>query len=122
MNITDEIFEVGGGGLTSPEDGAVYLICFDGHAALVDAGCGRSLDRLIENIRACRVDPEQLEYLLITHCHYDHVGGAEAMRNRTGALIVAHELDAVFLETGDDDVTAARWYGEHLKPFSVDRK
>ena len=38
--ITEEIFQVGGGGYTSPQDAAVYLVAWDGRAALVDAGCG----------------------------------------------------------------------------------
>jgi glyoxylase-like metal-dependent hydrolase (beta-lactamase superfamily II) len=40
----------------------------------------------------------------------------------TGCEIVAHELDAQFLENGDDAVTAASWYGESLDPFLVDIK
>jgi len=47
MKITDEIHQVGGGALTSPEDAAIYLINFTGHAALVNSGCGRSHDRVI---------------------------------------------------------------------------
>lgn len=42
MEITSEIFQIGGAGYTSPEDAAVYVINFDGHAAMVDAGCGRA--------------------------------------------------------------------------------
>jgi len=122
MKITDEIFQVGGGELTSSEDAAVYLINFEGNAALVDAGCGRSTDRVLGNIRACGVDPEQIEYLLITHCHYDHTGGARELSDLTRSQIIAHELDAGFLEQGDDRVTAARWYGESLEPFEIDRK
>ncbi len=50
VRITKEIFQVGGSQLTSSEDAAIYLINFDGHAALVDAGCGDAQDRLIANI------------------------------------------------------------------------
>jgi hypothetical protein len=35
---------------------------------------------------------------------------------------VAHELDAVFLESGDTTVTAASWYGARLSPLRVDHK
>jgi glyoxylase-like metal-dependent hydrolase (beta-lactamase superfamily II) len=35
---------------------------------------------------------------------------------------VAHALDAVFLESGDSEVTAASWYGTRMKPLSVDIK
>lgn len=37
MKITSEIFQVGGGHLTSPEDAAIYLIKFGQESVLVDA-------------------------------------------------------------------------------------
>jgi len=122
MEITSEIFEVGGRHLTSPEDAAIYLIKFGRQSALVDAGCGLATERLFANIKKCGVDPQQIKYLLITHCHYDHTGGAAELKRRIGFDIVAHELDAPFLESGDNRVTAANWYGAELKPFRVDRK
>ncbi len=122
MQITNEIFRVGGSGLTSYQDAAVYLIKFGEHAALVDAGCGDDTDRLLNNILACGVLPEQIDYLLITHCHYDHTGGAKALRERIPCRIVCHEADAVFLEHGDSVVTAATWYGSRMSAFAVDRK
>jgi glyoxylase-like metal-dependent hydrolase (beta-lactamase superfamily II) len=121
MHITSEIAQVGGGKLTAPEDAAIYLINFNGHAALVDAGCGRALPRLMDNIRAGGVDPEQIEYLLLTHCHFDHSGGAQALREQLRCRIVAHTLEAPFLEQGNNTVTAATWYGATLAPFPVDR-
>ncbi|MGA9755958.1 MAG: MBL fold metallo-hydrolase, partial [Desulfobaccales bacterium] len=66
MRITGEIHQVGGAQLTAPEDAAIYLINFSGHAALVDAGCGRAQPRLLANIRASGVEPKQIEYLLLT--------------------------------------------------------
>ena len=120
--VTEEVFQVGGGSLTYPEDAAVYLIRFEGHGTLVDAGCGRGTAKLFKNLSACGVQPESMEYLLVTHCHYDHTGGAQEVQERTGCRIVAHELDAPFLEKGDNVVTAAKWYGAVLEPFRVDMK
>jgi glyoxylase-like metal-dependent hydrolase (beta-lactamase superfamily II) len=121
--ITNEIYQVGGGQLTSPEDAAIYLININGHAALVDAGCGRSTGQLIKNIRACNVEPDWVEFLLITHCHFDHAGGVKELKGElTQAIVAAHELDAVYLEQGDNTVTAARWYGATIEPFKVDKK
>ena len=122
MEITSDIFEVGGGDLTSPGDAAIYLMKFGQETALVDAGCGLATERLLANIRKCGVDPQRILYLLITHCHYDHTGGAAELKERIGLNIVAHELDAPFLETGDNAVTAANWYGAKLEPFFVDKK
>ncbi|KAB2929303.1 MAG: MBL fold metallo-hydrolase [Candidatus Contendobacter sp.] len=122
MTITREIFQVGGQGLTAPEDAAIYLVNFDGHAALVDAGAGRGQRRLLDHLSTLGVRPEHIEYLLLTHCHYDHTGGARDLREKLGCPVVAHELDADFLERGDNEVTAASWYGAKLYPCPVDRR
>jgi len=122
VKITSEIFGVGGGSLTSPEDAAVYLIKFGDETALVDAGCGFATERLFANIRKCGTDPQQIKHLLITHCHFDHTGGAAELRQRIGLSVAAHELDATFLEEGNNRVTAAKWYGARIDPCIVDRK
>ena len=122
MKITNEIFQVGGSGLTSMEDAAIYLIHFGGQAALVDAGCGHAQERLFKNINGCGIDLEQIEYLLITHCHFDHTGGVRGIKERTHCKVVAHELEAPYLEQGDDMVTAAKWYGSSLEPVAIDIK
>jgi glyoxylase-like metal-dependent hydrolase (beta-lactamase superfamily II) len=122
MKITREVWQVGGGSLTAVEDAAIYLICFDKQAALIDAGTGKAHDRLVLNIEKCGVSASQIEYLFLTHCHYDHTGGAQMVRDEFGCEIVAHELDAVYLERGDSEVTGARWYGAEMHPFQVNHK
>jgi glyoxylase-like metal-dependent hydrolase (beta-lactamase superfamily II) len=122
LEITSEIFQVGGSGYTASEDAAIYLIRFNDKSALVDAGCGNSVDRLYDNISECGVDPKSIEYLLITHCHYDHTGGAAAILTQLDCKAVAHKLDAQYLENGNNTVTAASWYGSSLTAFPVDKK
>ena len=120
--IKENLWQVGGGGLTDQADAAIYLIRFGDRAALVDAGCGESHSRLKRNIGECLLPDDRLEYLLLTHCHYDHTGGAQAVRDEFGCLVAAHELDAVYLEEGDATVTAASWYGARMEPLSIDVK
>lgn len=123
MNITAEIFQVAGPGLTTADDAAAYLIKLEGAAALIDAGSGEAAGKLLANIRKGGVDPESLSHLFLTHCHYDHTGGAAALKGRfPGIIIVAQALEAPYLETGDQEVTAATWYGARLKPVQVDVK
>ena len=122
MRITSEIFQVGGNELSAPEDAAVYLISLGTSAALVDSGCGNSIGLIFENIQACGVDPDTVELILLTHCHFDHTGGAKELQGRLDCKIVAHAEDAKFLESGASDVTAANWYGAILEPLRVDRK
>jgi glyoxylase-like metal-dependent hydrolase (beta-lactamase superfamily II) len=120
--IKENVWLVGGGGLTHNADAAVYLVWFGDGAALIDAGTGMGHARLKKNIATCLPPDVRLEYLLLTHCHYDHTGGAEAVRKEFGVRIAAHELDAVYLESGDAEVTAASWYGARAEPLTVDVK
>jgi glyoxylase-like metal-dependent hydrolase (beta-lactamase superfamily II) len=113
---------VGGSGLTNPADAAVYLVRFGDKAVLVDAGTGRDHAQLKKNIAECLEPEVKLEYLLLTHCHFDHTGGAKAVRDDYGCRIAAHELDAIYLESGDNRVTAATSYGANFEPFAVDIK
>jgi glyoxylase-like metal-dependent hydrolase (beta-lactamase superfamily II) len=120
--IRENLWQVGGSGLTDPADAAVYLVRLGDKAALVDSGCGGAHSKLKANIADCLPKSVHLEYLLLTHCHFDHTGGAEAVRKEFGCRIVAHELDAVYLESGDSEVTAASWYGARMKPLAIDIK
>ena len=122
VNITDTIWQVGGDGLSAAGDGAVYLAAFGTAAALIDAGCGQGHANIISNIKKCISPETKIDYLFLTHCHYDHTGGADRLRRQFGCTLVAHEQDAVFLESGDSDVTAASWYNDALAPFTVDHK
>lgn len=122
MSITSQIFQVGGSMESHISDASIFLIAGNGGAALVDSGTGKGHKRVIKNIKNAGVDPGQIKYLFLTHCHYDHTGGADEIRRATGCRIVAHELDAVYLENGDSEVTAASWYGTFMKPLSVDIK
>jgi glyoxylase-like metal-dependent hydrolase (beta-lactamase superfamily II) len=122
LQVTSGIYQVGGGDLTPGKDAAIYLLNFEGHAALVDAGCGESIDRLMRNIESCGVTPSDIQWILITHCHFDHTGAVKALKDKLGCKVIAHALDAPFLETGDNRVTAAIWYGSKIQPFTVDRK
>ena len=120
MKILGNLWQVGGAEFTSVEDAAIYLIRFGEKAALIDAGCGGAHNYLVNNISKVLPSDINIEYLFLTHCHYDHTGGAAAVRNQYGCRIVAHELDAIYLEKGDSTVTAATWYGARMKPLKID--
>jgi glyoxylase-like metal-dependent hydrolase (beta-lactamase superfamily II) len=121
MEIITNLWQVGGDGLTGAGDAAIYLVRFGNHAALIDAGCGSGHQQLTRNIAACLPPEVKIDYLFLTHCHFDHTGGAAAVRDTYGCRIVAHERDAVYLESGDRTVTAAAWYGTTMPPLTVDQ-
>jgi glyoxylase-like metal-dependent hydrolase (beta-lactamase superfamily II) len=117
MKITKEIFQVAGPGLTNSEDAASYLIKAGAVAALIDAGGGDAIATMVARMRACGVEPQEIVYLFLTHCHYDHTGGAAALKEQYPSIkIITHALEAPYLEKGDQEVTAASWYGARIKP------
>ena len=122
MKIVENLWQIGGAEYTTVEDAAVYLVRFGAKAVLIDSGCGADHDLLVENISEVLPPEVAIEYLFLTHCHYDHTGGAAKVRDHYGCPIVTHELDAVYLENGDSKVTAADWYGARMNPLKIDCK
>lgn len=43
-----------------------------------------------------------IEYLVLTHAHFDHAGNAAKIKNEYGAKVIIHESEASFLTTGDN--------------------
>ena len=65
-----------------PRLAASHLVIDDGRAAFVDTGTTHSLPNLLGALAARGVDAADVEWVLATHVHLDHAGGA-------GALIAA---------------------------------
>ena len=120
MEIIQDLWQIGGAGFTSGEDAAIYLIRFGEEAAIIDAGCGGAHARLTNNISDVLPAEVKIPYLFLTHCHYDHTGGASEIRVQYGCRIIAHTLDAVYMEKGDSEVTAATWYGTSMPRLPID--
>ena len=57
--------------------------------------------QLIEGgMRRLGLEPAQIRYVLVTHGHGDHYGGAQMIADRYGARVVASEIDWKMMETG----------------------
>ena len=119
--IIKDIFIVGGPEITDSRDGCVYLINL-GELVLIDSGAGWSSDKIIKNVESLGFDGKNLNKILLTHCHIDHVGGAPDIRKRYGCKIYIHKLDAPPLEDGDPILTAANWYQTSFPRTPVDVK
>jgi glyoxylase-like metal-dependent hydrolase (beta-lactamase superfamily II) len=116
------VYLIGGPGLTSADDAAVYLIDFSQDMVLIDAGAGRSSSQIIRNIEMLGLNPANISRLILTHCHIDHIGSAPFFKKQYGIKLLIHELDARAVESGDTFKTAANWYGTTFPPTAVDQK
>ncbi len=61
----------------------------------------------------------QCSAILITHTHFDHIGGIADLAEATGAPVYVSETEAFVLER-PDDVYAA--YGVHVRPWSAEHR
>ncbi len=64
----------------SPEGGTLATIsCFlvqsNGKNILFDTGNGKADSRLLPNLASLQIQPEDIDYLFLTHFHGDHIGG-----------------------------------------------
>jgi glyoxylase-like metal-dependent hydrolase (beta-lactamase superfamily II) len=121
QEVHDGVYLVGSPNLTSPEDCCVYLVDL-GDLVLIDAGAGKSLPAILENVESLDLQGKEISAVIATHCHFDHVGGIPRLRKQTGCQVIAHELDAGPMEEGDPVRTAAEWYQATFPRTPVDYK
>jgi metallo-beta-lactamase class B len=84
-------------------DLASYLIVDPEGMILLDGGLEASAPLILDNIRALGFDPKRIRYLLNSQAHYDHAGGLAALKEATGAELLASPADAELLERGGSD-------------------
>lgn len=65
---------------------------------LVDAGLPGSTSNIIKEIRELGFEPNQVEYILLTHADMDHVGSLHGVKNVTGAKVYASVHSAPYIE------------------------
>jgi len=106
-----------------------FLIDGDDGLTLVDVGSGKDVELLLRTITGSGRDPEDLNRIVLTHAHPDHVQGAPALREHTGARILIHAADAAWLADGrvptdGRSSPAARRFDQtaaaHWTPFEPD--
>ena len=76
-----------------------YLLTH-GEGALIDTGTGDddSVSNRLDQLR--ELGSPDFRYIILTHPHVDHLGGAEALQKLTGARVLIHRDDA---DTANDE-------------------
>ncbi len=95
-----EIFERVGDGVTAvdtefirPRMDASHLIVDAGRAAFVDTGTHYSTENLLAALTAQDLDVDAVDYVLLTHIHLDHAGGAgRLLKELPRARVLVHPL------------------------------
>lgn len=114
-----------------PGHAAAHLLQHGGRAAFVDVGTNDSVAYLLAALEVLAVPREAVEYVLLTHVHLDHAGGAgRLMQALPNAVCVVHPrgaphmIDPTRLIAGSQAVYGrerfARLYGQ-IEPITAAR-
>lgn len=82
-------------GYQRPNFDAAYLVVEQGRAAFIDSGTSHSVPRLLAALDATGVPRDAVDWVIPTHVHLDHAGGAGAlMAALPSARMVVHPRGA----------------------------
>ena len=80
-----------------------YLLVTTDGLILIGSLYGDFIDNVTDGIRAVGFDPSDLKYVLVTHGHFDHVGGAARFQEAYGARVGMTEADWELAEQPPSD-------------------
>jgi len=93
----------------------------EGHI-LINTGVYDSADMIRASVESLGFEFDDIEILLTTQAHWDHVADLAEIKRRTGARLFAHEDDVPVLEDGgNSDFRFPEGRGTFFEPVSVDR-
>ena len=97
-----------------------YLLVDDDGLTLVDTGFFGRADRILEQIKELGYSPSDINRIIITHHHADHVGSLAELKRVTQAEVIAHPADAPYIDGRLSQPGPARpqWLGKLLARFS----
>ncbi|MFT4768854.1 MAG: glyoxylase-like metal-dependent hydrolase (beta-lactamase superfamily II) [Glaciecola sp.] len=63
----------------APDIACCYLVVSGYECALIETGTANSVENILATLKALSIDEAQLRYVIPTHVHLDHAGGAGAL-------------------------------------------
>lgn len=67
---------------------------------LLDGALPQSVPRIVANLSSLQLRITDVRWILMSHAHYDHVGGIAALARASGARVMASPLAAAALRAG----------------------
>jgi hydroxyacylglutathione hydrolase len=74
-----------------------YIIQGDG-TIMIDGGAPKQAKRFMEALKSLAIKPGDIQLIVITHGHWDHIGSAKEIKEITGAPIALHRHEKDWLE------------------------
>jgi glyoxylase-like metal-dependent hydrolase (beta-lactamase superfamily II) len=99
-------------------DSNMYLIVGSERTALIDTGTGFAVDATIDSLKK-HLGGRKLDIVILTHRHYDHVGGLRGIIKEFSPVLYAGPEDAAPLREGDSESTLGTKFGGSIDPMGV---
>lgn len=74
-----------------------FLVEAKGGLTLIDTGNRDSMDRIGNKFHDCGHDVSELARIIVTHSHHDHTANLSALKEASGAVVMAHEEEVDFI-------------------------
>jgi glyoxylase-like metal-dependent hydrolase (beta-lactamase superfamily II) len=74
------------------------FLAADRGICLIDAGVTGSEGFILSMVRDTGRDPSEVSFLVLTHSHPDHIGGARAIQIATECIVAAHPAERAWIE------------------------
>jgi hydroxyacylglutathione hydrolase len=112
------LYHVGGEGITHPLDANTYVI--NGRdPIMIECGSRLGYPQLKRELGKIGLRVADIKVVLATHGDWDHISGFELMSAESDAELYVPTEDVAAVESGDDILTEAVYYGETANPIKV---
>lgn len=81
-----------------------FLILDRNHTAMVDTGRQQRLKSLLNRIQIAGA--KTIDYLILTHTHFDHAENAAYLKEHFGLRIIVHQSESELLKKGENPIVA----------------
>lgn len=78
----------------------VFLLTNGDKTILIDTSLSRFRNGLLHFIKQSGIS--DIDYLILTHAHYDHAANANLIKEKYKASVIVHKNEATYLATGDN--------------------
>ena len=126
MRLTENLYLVGSGltgmMLTDSWDCNCYVADLGDYRILFDCGAGVKTELITEEMEKDGISLGEKDWLFLTHCHLDHVGGAYDLQKAFGVRIAVPAGEKPILTLGDEvesGLKAAKRAGYYPDEFHI---
>ena len=75
----------------------IYAVRGEG-VILIDGGDPHKVEKFKKGIEGVSISPDEIQLIVLTHGHWDHIGSAQDIKDLTGASVLLHQGDMRWLE------------------------